>query len=109
MATNRLTYLLGLNLDPPDKTARLPVKERDAALTRDTKQRPARQPISLEPDIQTARLLGKVLVQLDARGRLADGKVVAVLLGRPDKVQRGAERLVAPRQTRVDDVLAVAA
>lgn len=105
----RLTHLLRLDLNPPDETPSLPVKERDAPLARDTQKRPARQTISLEPDVETARLLGKVLVQLDARSRLADGKVVAVLLGRPDKVQRGAEGLVPPRQARVDDVLAVAA
>jgi hypothetical protein len=101
--------LLRLNLDPANETTGRPVEERDTALTSHTQEDTTSKPVSLEADIEPSALLHKVLVHLDAHGRLPDGKVIAVVLGCPHKVERRAECLVAPCKSSVNDVLAVAA
>lgn len=105
----RATYLSWLDLNPSDQVTGLPVKEGDTALALDTKKNATSQALGLETDVKTARLLDKVLVDLDTGCRLPDGEVVGVLLGRPYEVQGGTESLVAPRQSRVNNVLAIAA
>lgn len=101
-------HLAGLDLNAAHEVAGRPVEERDTAGTAHTEQDAAVEAVCLEADVEAARLLDEVLVDLDGGGRLADSVVVAVLFAGPDKVQGTAEALLPPRQRGVDDVLAVA-
>lgn len=101
--------VLRLNLDSANEAASGPVKKRDATLSCHTEKNATGQAISLKSNVKTTRLFSKVLVDLDSRRRLANGKVVAIFLRGPDEVKRGTKRFVTPRQSGVDNVLAVTA
>ena len=103
------THIDGVNFNPPDQASSLPVEKSNSTLALDTQEHATSKTLGLEANIKPASLLHKVLVDLDARRRLADRVVIAIVLRPPHKVLRRAERLVAPRQSGVDNILAVAA
>src|SRR5690348_12880471 len=99
--SRRAAYLFRLHLDPPHESSRVPVEERHAPLTLHSEQHTTCQTLGLETNIDSTRLLNKVLVELDAGGGFANGKIIAVVLRGPHKVQGRAKGLIPPCQRSV--------
>ena len=100
-----------LDLNPPDQLPALPVKEPDPTLALDAEENAPGEAVGRESDVDgsVARFGFEVAVHLHRVLRFADRVVLVVFFARPCEIHRGAEGLVAERESGVDDVLAVAA
>ena len=103
------TNLTRIDLYPSHEISALPIKIPNAPLALNTEQNATRQSLCLKAHIQPAPLFLKVSKDFDAKGRLPYRIIITIILRTTRKVQRLPKRLVAPRQRRVDDVLAITA
>jgi len=74
------TYLFGIDFNPSNQAACLPIEESNTSLSLNAKQNATSQTFCLETNIKSTSLLNKILEDLDTCGRFSDGIVVAVIL-----------------------------
>ena len=96
---------LGLHVDAAHEAALGPVEEEADLARAHAEQRAAEQSVRRKGRLERARLL-EIFEELDRGLGLAHGILAAV--ERPNEVKAVAERLFAPGERCVDDVLAVA-
>jgi len=102
----RSTYGLGSDIDLSNDTALGPIVEDYELVRTHGEQQATVDSFGREVGSDGLGLL-KVLEDLDLGGALAHGVLARVVA--PHELEASAEALVAPRECRVDDVLALAA